>query len=156
MIIGMDFDSFGEFGGSEFLNKALNIANNAQNLGDAGWRAGSNNNNRYSIIDDYMNGAMEPVRRLMYSYHRLGLDTMFKNAAGGRKEIAASIDLLKKAYEDRPMAYFTKLFTEYKADEIVNVFSKCTDAEKKSVVETLSRINPSLSTEWEKITKNNN
>ena len=156
MIIGMDFDSFGELGGSEFLNKALNIANNAQNLGDAGWRAGSNNNNRYSIIDDYMNGAMEPVRRLMYSYHRLGLDTMFKNAAGGRKEIAASIDLLKKAYEDRPMAYFTKLFTEYKADEIVNVFSKCTDAEKKSVVETLSRINPSLSTEWEKITKNNN
>ena len=156
LMIGMDFDSFGELGGSEFLNRALNIANGAQNLGDAGWRAGSGSNNRYTIIDDYMNGAMEPVRKLMYKYHRLGLDTMFKDADGGRKVITESFALLKKAYEDRPLAYFTKLFTEYKVDEIVNVYSKCTDREKKSVVETLSGINPSLSTEWEKITKNNN
>ena len=156
MIIGMDMDSMGELGGSEFLNKALTIANNAQNLGDAGWRAGSSSNNRYSIIDDYMNGAMEPVRKLMYRYHRLGLDTMFKNADDGRKAITESIALLKKAYEDRPMAYFTKLFTEYKVDEIVNVYSKCTPEEKKTVVETLSNINPSLSSEWDKITKSNN
>ena len=156
MIIGMDMDSMGELGGSEFLNKALTIANNAQNLGDAGWRAGSSSNNRYSIIDDYMNGAMEPVRKLMYKYHRLGLDTMFKNADGGRKAITESIALLNKAYEDRPMAYFTKLFTEYKVDEIVNVYSKCTPEEKKAVVETLSNINPSLSSEWDKITKSNN
>ena len=155
-IIGMDLDSMGELGGSEFLNKAYTIAGNAQNLGDAGWRAGSGNNNRYSIIDDYMNGAMEPVRKMMYRYHRLGLDTMFKNADGGRKEITEGVRLLKKAYEDRPLAYFTKLFTEYKVDELVNVYSKCTPEERKDVVEILSNINPSLSTEWEKITKNNN
>ncbi len=156
IIIGMDLDSMGEFGGSEFLNKALTIAGNAQNLGDAGWRAGSSTNNRYAIIDDYMNGAMEPVRKMMYRYHRLGLDTMFRNADNGRKEITEGIALLKKAYEDRPLAYFTKLFTEYKVDEIVNIYSKCTPEEKRSVVETLSNINPSLSSEWEKITRNNN
>jgi hypothetical protein len=155
-IIGMDMDSMGELGGSEFLNKALTIANNAQSLGDAGWRAGSGNNNRYSIIDDYMNGAMEPVRKLMYKYHRLGLDTMFGNADGGRKAITESIMLLKQAYTDRPMAYFTKLFTEYKADEIANVYSKCTPDEKKTVVEILSEINPSQSSQWERIKKNNN
>ena len=156
MIVGMDLDSMGELGGSEFLNKALTIANNAQNLGDAGWRAGSGGTNRYSVIDDYMNGAMEPVRKLMYKYHRLGLDTMFKNTDEGRKAITDGVALLKKAYEDRPMAYFTKLFTEYKVDEIVNVYSKCTPEERKMVVETLSDINPSLSSQWEKITKNNN
>ena len=155
-IIGMDLDSMGELGGSEFLNKALNIASNAQNLGDAGWRAGSSNNNRYSIIDDYMNGAMEPMRKLMYKYHRLGLDTMFKNADGGRKAITECLPLIKKAYEDRPMAYFTKLFTEYKIDEFVNLYSKCTPEEKKEVVKVLSEINPSLSTELDKITKNDN
>ena len=156
IIIGMDLDSMGELGGSEFLNKALTIAGNAQNLGDAGWRAGSSTNNRYALIDDYMNGAMEPVRKMMYRYHRLGLDTMFRNADNGRKEITEGIALLKKAYEDRPLAYFTKLFTEYKVDEIVNIYSKCTPEEKRSVVETLSNINPSLSSEWEKITRNNN
>lgn len=156
MMIGMDMDTMGDLGGSEFLNKSLNIANNAQNLGDAGWKSGSNSNNRYAIIDDYMNGAMEPIRKMMYKYHRLGLDTMFKNADGGRKEITEGVGLLQKAYEDRPLAYFTKLFTEYKVDELVNVYSKCTSEEKETVVEILSRINPSLSSEWEKITRNNN
>ena len=155
-IIGMDLDAMGELGGSEFLNKALTIANNAQNLGDAGWRAGSNSNNRYAIINDYMNGALEPMRKLMYRYHRLGLDTMFRNADGGRKVITESLALMKKAYEDRPMAYFTRLFTEYKIDEFVNVYSKCTPEEKKEVVKVLSEINPSLSSELDKITKNNN
>ena len=156
MIIGMDMDAMGELGGSEWLNKAMNIANNSQNLGDIGWKAGSGNNNRYSIMDDYLNGAMEPVRKLMYKYHRLGLDTMYANADNGRKAITESLELLKKAYEDRPLAYFTRLFTEYKADEIVNVYSKCTAEEKKGVVDILSSINPSLSSEWDKITRNNN
>ena len=156
LIIGMDMDTMGELGGSEWLNKSLTIAQNAQNLGDVNWKMGSGNSNRYSIIDDYLNGAMEPVRKLMYKYHRLGLDTMYKNADNGRKAITECFELLKKAYEDRPMAYFTKLFTEYKIDEIVNVYSKCTDEEKKIVVDVLSDINPSLYKELEKITKNNN
>lgn len=156
LIIGVDMDTMGEMGGSEWLNKSLNIAHNAQNLGDTGWKMGSGNNNRYSIIDDYMNGAMEPVRKLMYKYHRLGLDTMYRNADNGRKAITECFELLKKAYEDRPMAYFTKLFTEYKIDEIVNVYSKSSAEEKKTVVDVLSDINPSLSVELDKITRNNN
>ncbi len=153
IILGLDMDSMGELGGSEFLNKALNVANNAQNLGDAGWRAGSNTNNRYAVIDDYMNGALEPLRRLMYRYHRLGLDTMYKNADGGRKVISDGMSLLNRAYEDRPLAYFTKLFTEYKQDEFVNVFSKGSSEERKSVVNILSNISPSLSDAWDKILK---
>ncbi|MBO7230614.1 MAG: bifunctional phosphopantothenoylcysteine decarboxylase/phosphopantothenate--cysteine ligase CoaBC [Bacteroidaceae bacterium] len=156
LIIGMDMDTMGELGGSEWLNKSQAIAGNAQNLGDAGWRAGTGNNNRYSIIDDYLNGAMEPIRKLMYNYHRLGLDTMYRNADNGRKAITECFDLLNKAHEDRPMAYFTNLFTEYKIDEIVNIYSKCTPEEKKKVVDTLLDINPSLSPELDKITKNNN
>lgn len=156
LIIGVDMDTMGEMGGSEWLNKSLNIAHNAQNLGDTGWKMGSGNNNRYSIIDDYMNGAMEPVRKLMYKYHRLGLDTMYRNADNGRKAITECFELLKKAYEDRPMAYFTRLFTEYKIDEIVNVYSKSSAEEKKTVVDVLSDINPSLSVELDKITRNNN
>ena len=154
LIIGLDFDSMGELAGSEFLNKAQNIAGNAQNLGDSGWRAGSNENNRYTVIDDYMNGAMEPLRRLMYRYHRLGLDAMFKNADAGRKMVTSCINLLKEAYDNRPLAYVTKLFTEYKQEEIVNIYSNKGGAdEKKAVVKILSEINPSQMDAWDKIEK---
>ena len=154
LIIGLDMESMGEMGGSEFLNKAQNIANNAQNLADTGWRAGSGNNNRFAIIDDYMNGALEPLRRLMYRYHRLGLDTMYKNADEGRKIITETMELLNEAYNNRPLAYFTKLFTEYKQDELVNIyFRKGIAEENKGVVKILSDINPSLSASWDKILK---
>ena len=154
IIIGMDMDTMGELGGSEFLNKALNIANNAQMMSDAGWRAGSNENNRYTVIDDYMNGAMEPLRQLMYKYHRLGLDTMFKNADEGRKIITECIAMLKTAYDNRPLAYITKLFTEYKKEELVNVYSNEGGSEEKnSVVEVLYEISPSQSDAWDMIKK---
>ena len=147
-------DTMGELGGSEFLNKALNIANNAQMMSDAGWRAGSNENNRYTVIDDYMNGAMEPLRQLMYKYHRLGLDTMFKNADEGRKIITECIAMLKTAYDNRPLAYITKLFTEYKKEELVNVYSNEGGSEEKnSVVEVLYEISPSQSDAWDMIKK---
>lgn len=154
LIIGLDMDSMGELGGSDFLNMALNIANNAQNLGDSGWRAGSTNNNRYTVIDDYMNGAMEPLRRLYYRYHRLGLDTMFKDAEGGRKVITESMSMLQEAYNNRPLAYITKLFTEYKKDEIANLYSfEGGEAEKRDVVKILSELNPSQSETWDRILK---
>lgn len=152
MIIGFDMDSMGELGGGDFLNLALNIANNAQNLADSGWKAGSGNNNRYKVIDDYMNGAMEPLRRLYYKYHRLGLDTMFKDAESGRKVITECFSMLKEAYDNRPLAYVTKLFTEYKKDEIVNLYSfEGGEVEKRTVVKILSEINPSQSDAWDKI-----
>ena len=152
VIIGLDMDSMGKLGGSDFLNLALNIANNAQNLGDSGWRAGSGDNNRYAVIDDYMNGAMEPLRRLYYKYHRLGLDTMFKDVEGGRKVITESISMLQEAYNNRPLAYITKLFTEYKKEEIANIYSFVGgEDEKKGVVKILSEINPSQSETWDKI-----
>lgn len=156
MIIGFDMDTMGELGGSEWLNKAQNIANNAQTLGDAGWRAASSENNRYSIIDDYMNGSLEPVRKLMYKYHRFGLDIMYKNASNGRKAIGESMKMLKEAYDNRSLAYFPKLFLEYKNDELLNVFSHGAVKERLEVQKIVTTIDASLTTSWEKLAEENN
>lgn len=154
MIIGMDMDTMGDLGGSEWLNKAQNIANNAQTLGDAGWRASSSENNRYAIIDDYMNGALEPMRKLMYKYHRFGLDVMYKNVANGRKVIGESMNMLKQAYDARSLAYFPKLFLEYKNDELLNVYSSGAIKERLNVQKIVTTIDASLSSSWEKLAEN--
>ena len=151
LIIGFDMDTMGDLGGNEWLNKAQSIANNAQTLGDAGWRAMSSENNRYSIIDDYMNGALEPVRKLMYKYHRLGLDTMYKNVNAGRKVITECLTMLNKAYEDRAMAYFPRLFVEYKNDELLNIYSNSSTKERQDAEKIITRIDPSLSAKWEEL-----
>lgn len=151
LIIGFDMDSMGELGGNEWLNKAQNIANNSQTLGDAGWRAMSSDNNRCSIINDYMSGALEPIRKLMYKYHRLGLDTMYKNAAGGRKIVAECLNMLKEAYEARTMAYFPRLWVEYKNDELLNIYSVGSTKERQDAEKIITEIDPSLSAKWEEL-----
>ena len=151
LILGLDMDTMGELGGTEFLNKAQNIANGAQSLGGTGWQSSTSTRNRFTIIDDYMNSALLPVRQMMYAYHRKGFDIMFREADKGRAEIAKSLELLKQGYQDRPLAYFPKLFTEYKQEELVNIFSQGPVKERKAVVEILSDINPSLSSSWDKI-----
>ena len=151
MIIGLDMDSMGELGGSEWLTKAQNIAGNAQTLGDSGWRAMSSSNNRSSIINDYLNGALEPIRKLMYKYHRLGLDTMYKSATAGRKVINECLTLLSEAYEARSMAYFPRLLTEYKNDELLNIYSNATLKERKDAEKIITRIDPSLSAKWDEL-----
>ena len=151
LIIGMDMDTMGELGGSEFLNKAMNIATGAQSLGSTGWQAGTSTRNRFTIIDDYLNSSMIAVRQMMYQYHRHGFDIMFREPDRGRETIAKSLELLQEGYQERPLSYFPKLFTEYKQDELVNIFSKGAPKEQKKVVEILSGINPSLSSSWDKI-----
>ena len=83
----------------------MNLTNNAQNLDFPGWKAFDNDRNRFAIINDYLDGAMEPFRQLQYDYYRKGLDEMANNVERGRTEITTALETgLKKAKENRPLS----------------------------------------------------
>ena len=63
LIIGIDLDSFAPKGGEDILQRCMNLTNNAQNLDYPGWKAFSDDRNRYAIISDYLDGALEPFRQ---------------------------------------------------------------------------------------------
>ena len=56
LIIGLDLDSFAPKGGEDILQRCMNLTNNAQNLDFPGWKAFSDNRNRFAIISDYLDG----------------------------------------------------------------------------------------------------
>lgn len=154
LIIGLDMDTFAPKGGTDVLHKAENVVNNAQMIGEDGWKAFGDSKNRHALVNDYMNGAMESYRQLLYDYHRKGLDEMAQNAERGRSNITTSLALLEKAKQDKPMSALPQLFTEIKKDELINVYSKGTAKEKEEVCRILSLVNPSLTNDWEKIKEN--
>ena len=154
LIIGLDMDTFAPKGGTDLLQKAENVVNNAQMLGEDGWKAFGDSKNRHALVNDYMNGAMEPYRQLIYDYHRKGLDEMAQNAERGRSNITTSRTLLEKTKQDKPMSVLPQLFTEIKKDELLNIYSKGTTKEKEEVIRILSLVNPSLTSDWEKIKDN--
>ena len=154
LIIGLDMETFALKGGTDILHKAENVVNNAQMIGEDGWKAFGDSKNRHALINDYMNGAMEPYRQLLYDYHRKGLDEMAQNAERGRSNITTSLTLLEKAKQDKPMSILPQLFTEIKKDELQGIYSKGTTKEKEEVCRILTLVNPSFTEEWEKIKKN--
>lgn len=153
LIIGIDLDSFAPKGGEDILQRCMNLTNNAQNLDYPGWKAFSDDRNRYAIISDYLDGALESFRQLQYDYYRKGLDEMANNAERGRTEITAALETgLKKAKENRPLSLLPQIWTDFKKDELANIYrGKGTQKEKESIYELLFSINPSQNKYWDQV-----
>lgn len=153
LMIGINLDTFAPMGGEDVLQRCMNLANNCQNLNFPGWKAFDNDRNRFAIINDYLDGAMKPFRQLQYDYYRNGLDEMATNADRGRTNISTAIEEnLKKCHEDRRMSLLPQIWTDYKRDELANIYKgKGTQKEKEQVYEILFGINASQNNAWQKI-----
>ena len=152
LIIGLDLDSFGPLAGTEILQRCMNLANNAQDLGFPGWKAFEDSKNRFAIINDYLDEAMKPFRQLQYDYYRKGLDEMSNNAERGRGNVSEALELLKQAHQDKPLSMLPQIWTDYKRDELANIYKgKGTQKEKEAVYNILFNLNASQSESWNKI-----
>lgn len=153
LLIGLDLDTFSPMGGNDILQKCMNLVYNAQTLNFTGWKSFDDSKNRFAIINDYLDEAMKPFRQLQYDYYRKGLDEMASNVERGRTNITTALETcLKKAHEDKPLSLLPQIWTDYKKDELANIYKgKGTQKEKESVYEILFSINASQSTYWTKI-----
>lgn len=153
LIIGLDLDSFSPLGGEDVLQRCLNLVNNAQNLPFTGWKAFDNSRNRFAIINDYLDGGMRAFRQLQYSYYRMGLDAMAADAQSGRANITeALVQGLKKSHENKPLSMLPQIWTDFKRDELVNIYKgKGTQKEKETAYDILFGINASQNNAWQKI-----
>lgn len=154
LFIGLDLDTFSPKGGTEVLHRVESIVNSAQGIAASGWKAFDDSRNRHAIINDYMESSMEPFRELMYKYYRLGLDEMANNVDRGRGVITECIELLKEAHANRPLSQLPQIFTDYKRDELVSIYTgHGTEKEKQTVYDILSNLNASQNTYWKKMQK---
>lgn len=152
LIIGMDMDTMAPLGGTAVLQQAENVVTGAQNLGFEGWKAYDDSRNRFAIINDYLDGSMEPFRQMQYQYYRNGLDIMADQVDQGRAGITEALNLLQKAHENKSLSQLPQIFTDFKRDEIVNIYSKKgTSEEKQKVYDIVFGINASQSNYWDKI-----
>ena len=152
LIIGLDLDSFGPLAGTEILQRCMNLTNNAQDLGFSGWKAFEDSRNRFALINDYLDEAMKPFRQMQYDYYRKGLDEMANNAERGRTNVSEALELLKQAHQDKPLSLLPQIWTDYKRDELANIYKgKGTQKEKDAVYNILFNINASQNDAWEKI-----
>ncbi|MGD9977835.1 MAG: DUF4835 family protein [Bacteroidales bacterium] len=154
IVLGIDYDSFSNLGGSEYYLKAEKIVTNAQSSTEKGWKAyEGNRKNRYWMVENFLNQKYRPLREASYRYHRLGLDRMNDKPTEGRAEIADCLAMLQKVYREKPDPYMfaLQLFFDAKNDELVNVFSESFPSEKARVVNILTEIDNANATKYKTI-----
>jgi hypothetical protein len=154
LIIGMDYDSFSELGGTPHFQRALNVVNNAQSSGRPGWQSLSGNRNRYWIIENLLNPQMADIRRLTYNYHRNGLDTFEKDPDKSREVILKGLKDFKRVRDINPNAILVISFFDAKSKELTNIFSTGQLTIRREAYDLIIAMDPSNRSVYDKIIKN--
>ena len=153
VILGLDYDSFGDLGGDSYYQIAQVIVNNAAQSGFPGWSALESTRSRFALIDDLTNQQMQTLRSGIYKYHRLGLDFFEKDPEVTRAnviEVLESIRVIKSRY---PASIFVISFFDAKTDELVNIFDQASMQEKRKAYNLLVELNPNKTDLYSKIIK---
>ncbi|MCG8320462.1 MAG: DUF4835 family protein [Cytophagales bacterium] len=156
IIIGIDYDSFSKFGGTQYFEKARNIANNAdQQFGGNGWKQFvSPPRNRYWLAENLNSPQLQSAREAMYDYHRLGLDTFDQSPDESRKSILDSLKKIRTAFQANPNAYIIILFLYAKSDELINIFSEGDLTVRRQAYEILAQLQPTKTSDYQEILSN--
>ncbi len=152
-IVGLDGDTFSKLGGTPYYTKAQTVLNNAQNAAYNGGKAFESLRNRYWLIENLNNKSYLPLREILYSYHREGLDIMSDNQNKGRKNIAEALPALRTLDKQKQGAMLNQVFFSAKADEIISIFEKSDPIERTKIYNILADADPANITKYEALKK---
>lgn len=153
IIIGLDYDSFSNLGGTPYFEKAEKIVTAAQTSQYTGWKSYENRKNRYWLVENFLNSTYKPIREYSYIYHRLALDIMYEKPVDGRASIASDLSPLLKLHRQKPSSYIMQVFFDTKSDEFVNILSESYASEGTRAYNILKEIDPGHMSKYEKIIK---
>lgn len=153
LMLGLDSDTFSLYGGTAFFEKANSVVSVAQNTNFTGWQVFEGPKNRAQLVENILNTSYQTLRKMMYEYHRKGLDVMSDNVDPGRQAITASLGSLKTVYEKRPGLYYLQVILEAKRQEIMDIYSEATPAEKVSMINIMKEVDPPYGNRYDEVMK---
>lgn len=153
LFLALDFDSFSPKGGQVFYDRAQSVVQQAQSIGEIGWRTFEDTKNRAAVLSSFTDTNTSGIRTLLYDYHRKGLDEMVTSPDKGRAVITNSLKELKTIADNAPMSVALSLFRDSKLDELVNIYSKAPQTERDLAYEILQPIYPTEHERLDKIKK---
>lgn len=151
-ILGIDADTFSEFGGETELKEAENVMLQAQQSGLASWQNVVGKQNRFLLIDNLLSDKLKRYRTVMYKYHIQGLDNLVSNKDFGKQTIEDAVLSMETLFNKTIGNYLIRLFFDAKSDEIVSLYSEGPRTRNASrLTTTLRRINPTNNSKWRNI-----
>lgn len=144
IIIGLDYDTYSELGGTKYLQKAEEIVQVIPtNSPFAGWKSiDKNKYNRYFLTNNLLNSRFEDYRKGLYQYHRLGMDVLYGDSEKAMIALVKAMQLFSNVGKDVPNSPIMQNIADAKEQEWSSLFSGANEDYKKVVLGLLKSIDP--------------
>lgn len=151
LALAVDYDSFGKFGGSPYIQKMYNLINQAQQKGN-GWSDSDKAlRNRYWLMENLNSQQMSRFREVFYTYHRIVLDDFGRDPQKSREEMLTLLETIQNIATLRNNSVLINSFFDGKNTEMVNIFSQGSSEERNKAFLLLSGLDPTKSEVYRKI-----
>lgn len=150
-IIGLDAATFELNGGDYYFDIAKQIVSTAASSNFSGWKSVDGTQSRYQYNNALLSNVYQEFHKVMYDYHRLGLDSMHDDEKDAKNTIIDAIKTLKGINDRRPNSFLLRTFFDAKEGEIQSIFSGGPRVDIDELVENLNRMAPTKRSAWGEI-----
>lgn len=149
VMLGYDYDTFSEFGGTPHYETARRIAERAQSQSAAGWSQIGSDRGRMNLITQILDPRLRPLRRAYFDYHYGGLDRFSTEADEARTTVLNVLASLDELNDEVARQYATDLFFSAKYTEMPSVFEGW--QRSSEAYQYLTRLDPSHTSEYQEL-----
>lgn len=151
LMLGYDYDTFSELGGTLYFQRARRIAERAQASGAQGWAQVSADQGRYQLIQQLLDQRFVDLRRAYYQYHFEGLDRFVREPDVARETVLSVLASLDELRLQLSRTYAGDLFFSSKYQELPSLFENSNSSVQ--AYQLLSRVDPAHLSEYNRLTQ---
>lgn len=147
LILGMDFDTFGERGGTAYLEQSRTISDQARSdPSSSGWESFGTDRSRSDFIEALLNSQHRAFREMMFRYHYEVLDQFIEDPEAAREQAIALLREIQTFADRAGRTYVIDHFFSSKYQELAALFQG--SAMQQEARRVLTQVDPSHSSTY--------
>ncbi len=150
LILGYDYDTFSELGGTPYFDQARKISELAQSQGDPGWLSIGDDRTRTALVRQLLDPRYAGLRRAYFLYHFGTLDRFTRDPETAWQTGFTAIEAIYELFLEVSRKYASDLFFAAKAGELSELFEEA-DEVKNQLYAMLIEMDPARSSDYDQL-----
>ena len=149
LILGYDFDTFSERGGTPYFEQARRVADRARSAGGNGWSQLGGSPNRSELITQLLDPQYRALRTAYFNYHFGGVDRFVRETETARSNVLSVLQDLQTLYREVSRTHALDMFFGAKYQELTAIFEGAPSSAQAYGI--LSDVDPSHLSEYNQL-----
>jgi hypothetical protein len=124
LILGYDYDTFSELGGTPYFEQARRISELAQGQGVQDWQSIGDDQTRGTLVRQLLDTRFQRLRSAYFLYHFGGLDRFTTNYENAWETAVEALEQVHELFTETSRRYAIDVFFATKSGEITDLFAE--------------------------------